>query len=167
MIRQARQTAVLLFLLTAGALLAGCGPVFPKDALERVDRHVSFKELQADPEKFKGAWLMLAGVVISSKNTKEGAVIEVLQKPMDGDGRPLDTDMTEGRFLIQTDQFLDSTVYHGGRLITVIGEVVGQKTAPIDEIRYQYPLLNAKALHLWRPSTGPQFFFGVGVSGRM
>jgi outer membrane lipoprotein len=82
------------------------------ETLNRVDRHISFKELQADPEKFKGAWVMLGGVIIASKNTKEGTAIEILQKPVDNDGRPLDTDATEGRFLVQTDQFLDTAVYH-------------------------------------------------------
>ncbi|MGE5172359.1 MAG: Slp family lipoprotein, partial [Betaproteobacteria bacterium] len=91
----------------------------------------------------------------------------ILQTPMDRDGRPLDTDATEGRFLVQTDQFLDSAVYNQGRLITVIGEVVGKQAMPIDEVTYQYPILNAKGLHLWRPSYGPRFFFGIGVSGRM
>ena len=148
-------------------LLGGCAPVFPKEALDRVDRRVTFKELQKDPEKFLGTWVMIAGVIISTKTTKDGSSLEILQKPMDRDGEPLDTDETEGRFIAQTDQFLDETVYHKGRLITVIGAVAGKKKMPIDEILYQYPLLTAKALHLWRPSSGPRFFFGIGVSGRI
>jgi outer membrane lipoprotein len=159
---------ITVFLLFSMILWAGgCAPVFPKEALDKVDRRVTFKELQKDPDQFLGIWVMIAGVIISTKTTKKGSYIEVLQKPMDRDGRPLDTDETEGRFIAQADQFLDEAVYHPGRQITVIGEVVGKKTMPIDEIMYQYPLLTAKALHLWRPSSGPQFFFGVGVSGRI
>jgi outer membrane lipoprotein len=156
-----------LFLLSSGVWTAGCAPTFPRETLDRVDRHISFKELQADPEKFKGAWVMFGGVVIASKNIKEGTVIEILHKPLDSDGRPLDTDATEGRFMVQTDQFLDPAVYHQGRLITVIGEVAGSKTMPIDEVTYSYPLLFPKAVHLWRPYSGPRFFFGLGVSGRI
>jgi len=147
--------------------VGGCAPVFPKEALDRIDRRVTFKELQKNPEQFLGTWVMIAGVIISTKTSKDGSYIEVLQKPMDRDGRPLDTDETEGRFIAQADQFLDEAVYHQGRLITVIGEVAGKRTMPIDAIMYQYPLLTAKALHLWRPSSGPQFFFGFGVSGRI
>ncbi len=158
---------LLLPLITAGAMIAGCAPVFPKEALDRVDRRVTFRELQSDPDKFKGVWVMLAGVIIDSRNVKDGTDMEILQKPMDRDGRPLDTDATEGRFLVQTDQFLDPAVYHQGRYITVIGEVVGKEIKPIDEVMYQYPVLTAKNLRLWRPSYGPRFFFGVGVSGRM
>jgi outer membrane lipoprotein len=158
-------TAFLLLIMVLW--VGGCAPVFPKEALDRVDRRATFKELQKDPEQFLGTWVMVAGVIISIKTTKDGSYIEVLQKPTDRDGRPLDTDETEGRFVAQADQFLDEAVYHPGRQITVIGEVAGKKTMPIDEIMYQYPLLTAKALHLWRPSSGPRFFFGFGVSGRM
>jgi outer membrane lipoprotein len=157
----------LVFLLVAGTWISGCAPVFPRELTDRVDRHVSYKELQSDPDKFKGTWLMLGGVIVSSKNIKEGTLIEVLQQPLDNDGRPLNTDRTEGRFLVQSDQFLDSAVYHPGRLITFVGEVIGRKAMLLDEITYQYPLLADKASHLWSPSTGPHFFFGIGVSGRM
>ncbi len=158
-------TVILLFLVAEW--LSGCAPVFPREALDRVNRTITFKGLQKDPEQFLGAWVMAAGVILSTKTTKDGSAVEILQKPMDRDGRPLDTDATDGRFLAQTSEFLDEAVYHPGRLITVIGEVAGKKMMPIDEITYQYPLLTVKALHLWRPSSGPRFFFGIGVSGRM
>ncbi len=159
---------ITVFLLFGMAMyVCGCAPVFPKEALDRVDRRVTFKELQKDPEKFLGTWVMIAGVIISTKTSKDGSYIEVLQIPMDRDGRPLDTDQSEGRFIAQSGQFIDEAVYHQGRLITIIGEVAGKRMMPIDQIMYQYPVLTAKALHLWRPSAGPQFFFGFGVSGRI
>jgi outer membrane lipoprotein len=155
-----------LFLIAA-FIIIGCARPFSEGALEKVNRSISFSELKKDPEKYKGAWLMLAGVIVTSKNTKEGTLIEILQKPMDSDGRPLQTDATEGRFIVQTDQFLDNTVYHRGRELTVIAEVVGRRELPLDDIMYQYPLLNIKELSLWEPSSGPRFFFGVGVTHRL
>ncbi len=143
---------------------AGCAPPFAKGALEKVDQSISFWALQRDPETFKGRWVMLAGVIIESRNTKEGTLIEVLQRPMDSRGRPHETDATEGRFIITTDRFLDSTVYHRGRRITAVAEVAGRKILPLGEIAYQYPVVVAKELHLWELSSGPHFFFGIGVS---
>jgi outer membrane lipoprotein len=156
-----------LLLLVLGLWFAGCAPAFPPQITDKVDRHVSFKELQADPEKFKGVWLMLGGVIVSSRNAKEGTYLEILQKPLESDGRPEDTDATEGRFLVQTGEYLDSAVYHPGRIITIVGEVAGQKSMPLDETMYQFPLLTAKALNLWKPSNGPHFFFGVSVFHRI
>jgi outer membrane lipoprotein len=167
MIEKTRRLLPAVLLLAAGLWSAGCAPTFPRQVTDRVDRHVSFKELKADPGKFKDAWLMLGGVIVSSRNTKEGTYLEILQKPLESDGRPVDTDETEGRFLIQTEEYLDSAIYHRGKMITVVGEVAGQKTMPLDETTYQYPLLSAKALHLWAPSSGPHFFFGVSVFQRL
>jgi outer membrane lipoprotein len=107
---------------------------------------------------------MLGGMIVGSKNAKEGTLIEILQKPLDSSGSPLQTDSTEGRFLIQSDTFLDPAVYHAGRLITVVAEVIGRKELPLDDIMYVYPLLILKELHFWEPSQGPQFFFGIGVT---
>jgi len=144
--------------------LAGCAPPFAKETLERVDRSITFQELKRDPDAYKGIWVMLAGVIIETRNMKEGASIEVLQKPMDRRGRPYETDDTGGRFIITTDRFLDAAMYHRGRRITGIAEIGGRKMLPLGEIEYQYPVVVPKELYLWEPSSGPQFFFGVGVS---
>ena len=154
----------MMQLLVAVIGLAGCAPPFSKEMLGRVDRGITFRELQKDPDMYKGRWVMLAGVIIETRNTKEGTSIEVLQKPMDRQGRPHDTDDTEGRFIITTDRFLDAAVYYPGRRITVLAEMGGRKVLPLGEIEYQYPVVVPKELHLWEPSYGPQFFFGVGVS---
>jgi len=148
-------------------MTAGCAPPFPKETLDRVNRSISFQELKRDPEQFKGAWVMLGGMIVAAKNAKDGTLIEILQKPLDSSGRPLETDKTEGRFLVQSNAFLDSAVYHPGKLITVIAEVIGRKELPLDEIIYPYPLLTVKDLHLWSPSTGPRFIFGIGVSHQL
>jgi outer membrane lipoprotein len=167
MIRSASFISIFTLFLCVLFMTSGCAPVFPQATLDKVNRKVSFKELKQGPEQFKGTWVMLGGMIVASKNTGEGTLIEILQKPLDTDGRPLRTDSTEGRFLVQSNSYLDSAVYHQGRLITVIAEVVGRKELPLDEIMYPYPLLLMKDLHLWSPSTEPRFFFGVGVSHRL
>jgi outer membrane lipoprotein len=141
----------------------GCAPPFPKELLQKVDRTVSFAELRSDPDLRRGALVMLGGMIVDIKNTKEGTLIEVLEKPLDGGGRPLMTDQTGGRFIAQHDRFLDSAVYHAGRDITIVGEVAGRKTMRLGEVDYQYPLVTVKDLHLWAPSAGPRFFFSIGV----
>lgn len=153
--------------LFALIMAAGCAPPFPKETLDRVNRSVSFEELKKDPERFKGTLVMLGGMIVAAKNTREGSLIEILQKPLDTDGSPLQTDLTEGRFLVQSDLFLDSAIYHQGRMVTVVAEVIGRKELPLDEIIYPYPLLIVKDLHLWGLSTGPRFIFGVGVSHQL
>ena len=159
-----RSMMIMALPLVALLGVAGCAPPFAKETLGKVDRSISFRELQMAPDTFKGKWVMLAGVIIEARNTKEGTSIVVLQRPMDRRGRPYETDVTEGRFIITTDRFLDAAVYHRGRRIAVVAEVTGGKILPLGESEYQYPVMVAKELHLWEPSSGPQFFFGIGVS---
>jgi outer membrane lipoprotein len=161
--------AVLIILMIAvlPAMTMSCAPVFPREALDKVDTRITFAELRKNPEQFKGARVLLAGVIIAARNTREGTLIEVLQKPADSRGGPVETDDTEGRFILQSSQFLDAAVYRPGRRLSVIAEVLGRKELPLDEILYVYPLLVIRELHLWEPYSGPRFYFGVGVSGRI
>ncbi len=153
----------LVLTLSILFLVGGCAPPFSQAALDRVDRTITFSELRGDPDRYQGKWIMLAGVIVGIRNAKEGTSIEVLQRPMGRRGQPLDTDATEGRFIISSTQFLDGAVYHAGRLITVIGEVAGATVQPLGEIEYRYPIVAAKELQLWEPNAGPRFSFGVGV----
>ncbi len=154
---------VALIVVFAAGLLAACSPPFPRQLLDQVSKKVSFDALRAEPEAYRGTLLMLGGMIVDAKNLKEGTRIEVLQKPLDGQGRPLDTDETGGRFVIMSEQFLDAAVYRPGRLVTVIGESAGSRTLPLGETEYRYPEITAKSLHLWSPYSGPRFSFGVGV----
>lgn len=129
---------------------AACAPPFTRD-------------LRADPERYRGARLLLGGTVISVRNAPEGGVIEILHQPLDRRARPRHADRSEGRFLAQTGEFLDPAVYHAGREISIIGTVSGTATLRLDEVEYRYPLLKVAALHLWQPASPPRFFFSIGV----
>src|SRR5574340_145767 len=89
---------VLLSLLT----LAACAPSFSREFLDKVDRTVTFRELQSDPDRYRGTWVMLGGVILETRNTREGTTIEVLETPVDRRGRPYDVDASRGRFIIQS-----------------------------------------------------------------
>jgi outer membrane lipoprotein len=161
-----RTKYIMLVPLLAAAIVltAGCARPFPSRITDQVDRKISFADLRKDAGSYKGKWVMLAGVIVGSRTEKDGTTyIEVVQKPADSDGRPLETDESGGRFIAVSKQFLDPAVYSGGREITVVGEVIGNTVQPLGEMEYQYPFLEVEALHLWEPSYGPSYSVGVGV----
>jgi outer membrane lipoprotein len=151
-------------LAAAIVLSAGCARPFPSRITDRVDRKISFSDLQKNPESNKGKWVMFAGVIVASRTEKDGSTyLEVVQKPADNEGRPLRTDESGGRFIAVSKQFLDPAIYRSRRVITVVGEVVGESVRPLGGMVYRYPLLAVEALHLWEPSYGPRYHVAVGV----
>jgi len=154
---------IMLAAALAASVAMGCAPPFPKELLDKIEKNIPFAAVQKEPEKFAGKLLMVGGMIVDTKNLKAGSSIEVLQKPLDGEGQPVQTDETGGRFLVVTQTYVDAAVFHRGRSITVIGEVTGSKVQPLGEIEYRYPVLTAKELHLWSPSSGPRFSIGVGM----
>ncbi len=91
----------------------------------------------------------LSGIIIEAKNTKEGTLLKILQSPAGFRGEPKDTDKSEGRFLVQSDSYLDLNIYTKGRSVTVAGQIQGKKVLPLGETEYTYPLIRAKEIYLW------------------
>lgn len=136
----------LIFLL----LTSGCASVISQELRKQVAREITFKQVLEDPEAYKGRIVLWSGIIIGSKNLKEGTLIEVLQKPADSRGRPKDVDESDGRFLALYDGYLDVAIYNRGREVTVVGEIRGKRVLPLQEIEYAYPLITVKQTHLWR-----------------
>jgi outer membrane lipoprotein len=110
---------------------------------------LTFREVLNDPERYKDQMVILSGVIIETKNTKEGTLLTVLQRPAGFRGKPKDVDESEGRFLALDIRYLDVNVFAKGRVVTVGGEVQGKRVLPLDEIEYAYPLIYVKEIYLW------------------
>ena len=153
----------LLVLLTGLCCLAGCAPTFSRELLDQVDSTTTFRELQNDPDRHVGKTFMLGGIILETRNTADSTIIQVLQRPLDRQGRPRETDETGGRFIIESPEFLDAAVYQPGKRISLIGQVTGQEVRPLGEIHYRYPVVSSKEVRLWETRQGPRFSFGVGI----
>ncbi len=132
-------------------LLHGCASqLVPAEMESRIARDLSFESLKAEPEKYKGRLVVLGGQVIKAKRLKEGTQIEVLQLPLDRSDAPVTT-LTEskGRFLAYYTEFLDPATLPAGTAVSMIAEVTGAKTQPLDEIEYTYPTVKISTLKIW------------------
>jgi len=128
----------------------------PADVLSQVDDTVSFSQLHADPRQFVGRTVMVSGVALKARRLNEGTEIEILQVPTERGLSPSDRKAkSEGRFLaIQSTGFLDPAVIEKDSPLTVVGEVKGATTKPLDEGEYQYPVLDVKQLIDWKEVRG-------------
>jgi len=121
-----------------------------KEHLKEADKGIMFDELSKDPGKYKGRTVLLGGVIIKTENRKDGTILEIYQTELDYYGQPLNTDVSQGRFLAMDEKFLDSEIYRNGRKITVAGVVDGVEVRKLGKIDYQYPYLLIKKIHLWK-----------------
>lgn len=111
---------------------------------------ISFVQLQAAPDTFRGKTVVFGGEVLVAKRLKEGTQIEVLHLPLGNNDQPgTDRMDSQGRFLALQKEFLDPAILPPGTRITVTGEVIGSTTLPLDDTEYHYPTLSITHLRVW------------------
>lgn len=130
-------------------LIAACAP-FSKNVMRQVDPSVQFDEIQKSPESYQSKTVMIGGVIIETHNEKDETTIKVMQTNLDIEKRPVNRDLSQGRFLIRYAGFLDPVIYDKGREMTVVGDVVGKETHPLGDVQYVYPVIRAREIHLWK-----------------
>lgn len=149
--------AIVVFCCTACTL-----PV-SQSSLDLVDHDLTFAALRQDPELYLGRHILLGGAIVAVRNYNSGSELEVVQFATDRSGRITSTSNSEGRFIIQIDAFSEPAIYLGRR-VTLVGKVVGKKSARIGELDYLYPVLVAQEVRFWSPGErdASRVRFGIG-----
>ena len=153
---------VLLFLLTFG-----CAYPISENLRQEAQKNLSFSMVLQDPMAYKGAIVIWGGKIIKTLNRKHGTEILVLQTPLNWRERPEEEESSGGRFIAKSPGYLDAAVYRAGRKITVAGEVAGEETLPVGEIKYTYPVVMIREIHLWPKEKAyfyppPDYYWGWG-----
>ena len=159
---------LFIYIAIAGFfLLSGCASVISQRALDEVDRTLIFEQLLENPEAHKGKAVLLGGTIIETQNFSDRTLIVVLQRPLGFRKRPIVEDVSRGRFIINTQEFLDPAIYRNERKVTVVGSVMGSEVRTLGKTEYSYPVIEKKELYLWpleeSPGSGPRVHFGVGI----
>lgn len=128
---------------------------------------ITFVQLKAAQDSFKGQSVVFGGEVLTAKRLKEGTRIEILQLPLDQSSRPgMNLTQSQGRFLAIHRDFLDPATLPYGTRVTVTGDVTGSITMPLDEVDYSYPVIDIKTIRVWSdiddvaPRIRPYYYYG-------
>ena len=143
--------------------VSACAPVISQEILKTVDPAITFEQVLKNPDANIGKTVLLGGTIVKATNLSDGTLIEVIQQPLNTRYMPINPEASKGRFIILFKEFKDPAIYSAGRLITVVGEVIGSQTRPLGETHYQYPLISPTEYYLWKPSQGPSIHIGIGV----
>ena len=138
---------ILLFLLLAG--LTACAPAISKKVREEAGEPVPFEALLKQTDDYIGRVVIVGGYILQTVNETDGSRITVLQAPLDSQNRPKSSDLSEGRFMVSSSEFLDPVIYSKERRITVGGKVIGNQERKLGNLIYVYPVIEAMEIHLW------------------
>jgi outer membrane lipoprotein len=162
--------SLIAALVAPGAAASGCAStVVPESLQKQVDERLTFAQLKESPDSYRGHLVVLGGEVISAKRSKDGTQIEILQLPLSYQEPEWDRTSSQGRFIAIQKEFLDPATIPAGTRVTVVGEVTGAVTRPLDETEYVFPTLEVKSLKVWpdrmsyaqpRPYAGPYYWGG-------
>jgi len=101
--------------------------VISKDIRVKVDPSLTFEKVIRNPIAYKGKTVVWGGEIVETLNQKNRTTeIEVFQIPLDSSDAPKVSNVSEGRFLILVNKYLDPYLYRKGRRITVAGEILGE-----------------------------------------
>lgn len=155
----------IMMMLIMSIIAASCAGGISRQARSQVTYFGDFSDLRQQPERFTGAIVILGGKVIETRVAEGVTELEILHLMLSNSDRPKDNDQSQGRYLVQTSQFIDPVLYPEGTLITVVGRNQGGKTGVIGAMPYTYPLVELIEMKKWaaHDSQSPRFHFGVGI----
>ncbi len=128
-------------------ILTGCAHYISEASRVQADRSITFGKLRADPDAFRGKFVLLGGTVAAVTRTGEGTQLEVVQYNVDSRELPDVVTPSGGRFLATTSESLDPASYKPGALVTMMGEAAGKKVLPLQGVAYTYPVIAIKEIH--------------------
>lgn len=132
--------------------LGGCAHVMSPPGLALVDRSVNYADIKQNPEMLAGKNVLVGGVIVGTISGGDVLQLEVIQLELLSNGVPDETSHSGGRFLVVSGELLDPLLYSPGMLVTIIGEIKGQRIQKLEATDYRYPLISVKEIRLFRAS---------------
>lgn len=133
-------------------LTVGCVPAIEPRLQQEAGPQVSFAELSANPDQYKGRLAVLGGEVMSMTPWGQGSLLMVDQRQLDNRFFPVGA-ASGGTFLVESDEWLNSGKYVPKSKVVVAGVVAGQKDG--------WLLLKARQVTFLEPPVWEKYYYPV------
>lgn len=140
--------------------LAGCTHIMSQAGLALADHSIAYTDIKRNPEALVGKNVLVGGVIAVTLSSGDVMQLEVAQLELLENGLPDEYSSSAGRFLVVSGELFDPLFYSPGSLVTVIGEIKGQKIQKLEGVEYRYPLISAKEIRLFRPPDSSKSHLG-------
>jgi outer membrane lipoprotein len=120
----------------------------------------------SDAAPAAGTAVRWGGTIVNVEPRASDTCFEVLAKRLNTNGRPLQRDESDGRFIACRSGFFDPEVFVKGRELTIVGRFERTEPRKIGEYDYPFPIVSADVVYLWPPRVDvdrvyyPSPFFG-------
>jgi outer membrane lipoprotein len=143
------------------AFVSSCAYPISQEYRREAKPGLTFAMVDKDPGAYKGDVVIWGGRIIRTVNTEKGAEIYVLETPLNYREKPMPAEYSEGRFIAETDSYIDPLVYHSGKMLTVAGVVAGSKkiSGHKNKLTYTYPVIQIKELNLWKKRVHEPYYY--------
>jgi outer membrane lipoprotein len=130
--------------------VAGCS-MYPitRQYRQHADWEATVPMVQKDPQTYKGATVIWGGFIIDDRTDSSGSTLTILESPLDYEGYPKRQSDSRGRFIAETDKFLDPLIFKAGKRVTLAATVDGTRTEKLGEGTYAYPVVKLLQLRYW------------------
>lgn len=137
-------------------VLSGCAGMQPLPVPERITQpptgDLQLAEVRGDPARFVGSPVRWGGTVLEVEHDAAGnARVQVVERRLDGEGRPIPGSASDGRFLILATPEVDPDLYPRGAEITVAGTVREQQSVRIGDRTVAVPRVQVEVFQRWEP----------------
>jgi outer membrane lipoprotein len=156
-----------LFLIACSSL--------PKTIQDPPSYDLQLENVAGQAENYVNHPIRWGGKIVTVNNDNEQSLLQIVQFPLNSYGKPVVDKDSQGRFLLQTEQFLDPEVYKPGKLVTFSGTIHSEQQRLIDKKTLYLPVVQMAVSHLWskqqsvRPYYGGRYldpYQGYGYYGR-
>lgn len=144
--------SLTLCMIAVIGILSGCAHVMSPEKLALVDRSITYADIKKSPEALAGKYVLVGGMIAANQSNGDVMHLEVAQLELLDNGVPDDRSPSGGRFLAVSGELLDPLLYGPGMLVTIIGEIKGQRIQKFEGEDYRYPLVSAKEIRIFRTS---------------
>jgi len=103
---------------------ASCASIPSREFRQGLASPIPFQEL-LEGDAHRNERVVLGGYILETVNEPDGTRLTLLQAPLDSRHKPKSQDLSQGRFVVETREFLDPAIYAKDRKVTVGGKVWG------------------------------------------
>lgn len=140
----------ILISIVLATTLSACANIPDKLQVADTTTLIPFDSAKAEKEANIGNSARWGGVIAKITNNADNSMLEIVNFPLSSSARPKQKDETLGRFRVYFKGLLDPIIYKVGRSITAVGTISTPEQGKIGEHEYQFPVLKAENVHLWK-----------------